>query len=214
MNLKILTMVLVLPAALGAGLASGCSSEPEGDSCAVGGEGCACTSGGSCDTGLTCLSQRCVKAPGGGGGPGSGGGPGLPGTQGSGGGTADFTGSWKYTTGSSTASCGVGGTMSEQLTETFRLKRGTDSPLIFLFNESCPLQLDVSANTASFRGGTSCTTVRDGGSVRLEISSGTIVLTGPNNAMVGFAGALTVTRGNALVCSYTINGTANRISPE
>lgn len=37
----------------------GCGSED--DSCAVGKESCACTSGGACDVGLVCASSRCVR---------------------------------------------------------------------------------------------------------------------------------------------------------
>lgn len=36
--------------------------EDDEDSCSVGSERCECTKGGSCDTGLTCLSGKCVKA--------------------------------------------------------------------------------------------------------------------------------------------------------
>jgi len=38
--------------------AVGCSTDKE---CATGGEGCACTPGGSCDPGLNCLSKVCVN---------------------------------------------------------------------------------------------------------------------------------------------------------
>jgi hypothetical protein len=38
----------------------------DGGSCSVGSVGCACTSGGSCDNGLTCKSARCVTSTGGG----------------------------------------------------------------------------------------------------------------------------------------------------
>ena len=43
---------------------TGCGSDPVagGSNCAVGSEGCACTPGGSCDNGLTCLSSKCVNA--------------------------------------------------------------------------------------------------------------------------------------------------------
>jgi hypothetical protein len=39
---------------------------PDGGKCAIGSQGCACTSGGSCDTGLTCSNAVCVRTTGGG----------------------------------------------------------------------------------------------------------------------------------------------------
>lgn len=43
------------------GMTTACS-EPSSDACAVGAESCACTPGGSCDAGLSCLSDICVDA--------------------------------------------------------------------------------------------------------------------------------------------------------
>src|SRR5262245_48638 len=40
-----------------------CSSSSSDSQCPLGAETCACTEGGGCDKGLTCLSSRCVKAP-------------------------------------------------------------------------------------------------------------------------------------------------------
>lgn len=34
---------------------------PDGQGCALGSESCGCTSGGACDPGLRCLSERCVR---------------------------------------------------------------------------------------------------------------------------------------------------------
>src|SRR6185436_1780218 len=41
-------------------LIAGCSSAAGGSICAIGSEGCICTSGGGCDQGLSCLSSVCV----------------------------------------------------------------------------------------------------------------------------------------------------------
>jgi len=51
----------LIPCALAALFLSAC---PDGD-CAIGSEGCACTAGGACDDGLSCLSNLCVNAGGG-----------------------------------------------------------------------------------------------------------------------------------------------------
>ena len=48
-----------LAGALGLGL-GGLSSSAACNACATGAEGCACTEGGACDTGLICLSDTCV----------------------------------------------------------------------------------------------------------------------------------------------------------
>jgi len=59
--------VAVATAALAIGFfwASGCSSSSGGENCAVGAESCPCTAGGTCDKGLSCLSNRCVNLDGG-----------------------------------------------------------------------------------------------------------------------------------------------------
>src|SRR5260221_12282884 len=51
--------------------------------CSVGSEGCACTPGGACDPGLSCLSKFCVDPNGGGSGSGGGNGNGSGGASGS-----------------------------------------------------------------------------------------------------------------------------------
>src|SRR5258708_23905559 len=56
---KCATAVFVFSVGLAVTLACSSSGTAEGQ-CAVGSEGCACTAGGSCDTGLTCLSKICV----------------------------------------------------------------------------------------------------------------------------------------------------------
>jgi hypothetical protein len=38
-----------------------CSSNATGSSCVIGAESCSCQTGGQCDPGLACLSQRCVR---------------------------------------------------------------------------------------------------------------------------------------------------------
>ncbi len=54
----------------------------DNEDCPIGSEKCACTEGGSCDAGLTCLSDTCVNPNGGGSGPGPGPGPGGAGGSG------------------------------------------------------------------------------------------------------------------------------------
>ena len=61
---------LVLALAPGLVLGIGCGGDSEvqngrsdGGGCQIGAEGCACTAGGGCDDGLTCLSQKCVQLP-------------------------------------------------------------------------------------------------------------------------------------------------------
>jgi hypothetical protein len=213
-------------AALGLGMtimAGGCGAEDEPASMAVGSEGGVCTTGGSCDPGLTCLSQRCVRAGGTAPGTGGTGGASGPGTAGAPGGppaaddTSGFTGSWKYTSGSSAAQCQQGMTPTKQLVGTFfQLKRGTDAPLLFVpQGTTCSLKMDVAGNVATFRSGTSCSYAEGGQSFRLEAGEGgSIALNSANNGNVAFAGSLTVIAAATLVCTYTINGTATRISPE
>jgi hypothetical protein len=215
--------IAMMAGLLGLALVAGACASSGESAATVGSEGEACTPGGSCDPGLTCLSKRCVRETNTGmtGGPmGSGGTPGGSG-GGSGGSppvdpTTDFTGSWKYTTGTSTAQC-TGNNETKQLVGTFfKLKRGTDSSLIFLIeNPTCSLKMDLNGNTASFRSGTSCSYAQGGASFKLELGDGgSIVTTGPNNASVGFAGTITATGGSTIVCTYTINGMATRFSPE
>ncbi|MEM9453373.1 MAG: hypothetical protein AAGF11_04290 [Myxococcota bacterium] len=45
--------------ALGIGIGIACGEEPSGN-CAIGGNGCPCTAGGSCDPGLTCIAGTCT----------------------------------------------------------------------------------------------------------------------------------------------------------
>lgn len=70
--------VLGLVVAASGFVAQGCGGGGSSSSCTVASEGCPCTAGGSCDTGLTCLSNVCVNTGGGagtgGGGAGTGGG--------------------------------------------------------------------------------------------------------------------------------------------
>ncbi len=107
-RLGLLVSVGVLPFMIQCG-----GSGSSGTSCPVGAEGCRCTPGGTCDTGLTCLSNYCVDRTGGsegGAGTGDAGAPGAGGssTQGGSPGSAGEPGSG----GSATqgGSPGVGGT--------------------------------------------------------------------------------------------------------
>jgi hypothetical protein len=65
MNANYFVAVATAALAIGFLWESGCSSSSSGDNCAVGSESCPCTAGGSCDKGLTCLSNRCVNLDGG-----------------------------------------------------------------------------------------------------------------------------------------------------
>lgn len=97
--------VLILTATFATPGCGGSSS-----SCAVGSEGCSCTAGGTCDTGLSCLSKRCVNA---GATAGTSGG-GSTGTAGTGGSVGSAG------TGGSTGSAGTGGsTTAEAMCNTF-----------------------------------------------------------------------------------------------
>ncbi len=53
------------------GCAAGGSADDKPEECAVGSEGCRCTTGGACDPGLSCLSNICVDPNGGSGGSGA-----------------------------------------------------------------------------------------------------------------------------------------------
>jgi hypothetical protein len=195
---------------MGAGVAlfaGACEPGHEGGT-DVGTEGGPCTGQGTCDPGLTCLSKRCVKSQGG---PPSGSG-GAPGGDP----VTAFIGNWKYTSGTSAAQC-TGNTETKQLVGAFfRLRKGTDAALVFgPENTNCNLKLDLEGMTASFRPGTSCSFADGGASFKLEAGEGgTIVSTSPNNAIVGFAGMITATGATTVVCTYTINGTATRVSTD
>src|SRR4051812_33769075 len=56
------TIPLLLLASVSLALTPSCSSSTP--ACAVGTERCECTGGGSCDPGLSCLSNRCVRLAG------------------------------------------------------------------------------------------------------------------------------------------------------
>jgi hypothetical protein len=95
-------VVAALTLLVGFSGAVGCAQKA-GETCAIGSEGCDCTAGGGCDTGLVCLSQLCVSpTPSGAAGTGSapvcetppceGGNPGAAGSSG-GGGTSGAAGS-------------------------------------------------------------------------------------------------------------------------
>jgi hypothetical protein len=53
-------VVAALTVLVGFSGAVGCAQKA-GETCAIGSEGCDCTAGGGCDTGLVCLSQLCVS---------------------------------------------------------------------------------------------------------------------------------------------------------
>jgi len=101
MNAKYFVAVTTAALAIGFFWASGCSSSSSGDSCAVGGESCPCTAGGTCDKGLACLSNRCVRT--------ADGGAATTTTAGAGGGSAGSSTTGPTTTGSS-GSAGTTGT--------------------------------------------------------------------------------------------------------
>ncbi len=87
--------------------------EEEANDCDVGSEGCDCTSGGTCDTGLVCLSDKCVvDSSGSGSGTGGSGGT-AAGTGGESGGSGGSGGESGGSGGSGGESGGGGGTSGE-----------------------------------------------------------------------------------------------------
>jgi hypothetical protein len=102
MNAKYFVAVTTAALAIGFFWASGCSSSSSGDTCAVGGETCPCTAGGTCDKGLSCFSNRCVRT--------ADGGAGTTTTAGAGGGSAGSSSTTSPTTTGSSGSAGTTGT--------------------------------------------------------------------------------------------------------
>ena len=91
----------------------GGASSGDGGACSVGSEGCACTSGGSCDPGLTCASHLCVDVGDSDPHAGSGGLRGLAGRGGAGSGGAGSGGAGSGGAGSSGAGgAGSGGSIA------------------------------------------------------------------------------------------------------
>jgi hypothetical protein len=199
-------MFLTMVGALGAALAlSNVSCGGGDDSCKVGSESCACTGGGACDPGLSCLSNRCVKggAPAGGAGMGGTSTPAAPDLS-------AFTGTWKYTTGTEVANCGAQN-FTEQLSGNFKIEKGTDAPLVII-DDSCVLKMDPSGTTATLRAGQTCTEVTMGNSATLMVNAGSMVVTG-TTATINHSGNLTlILNGASVACRYTVNGTAMKIA--
>jgi hypothetical protein len=192
--------------ALGAALAlSNVSCGGGDDSCKVGGESCACTGGGACDPGLTCLSNRCVKggAPAGGAGMGGTSTPAAPDLS-------AFTGTWKYTSGTTVRTCG-NTPQTGQLMGNFTVQKGVDAPLVVI-DDPCTFKLDPSGTTATFRAGQMCMAVQGGNAATLIINAGSINVTGTTST-INHSGTMTlIVNGASVACTYTQNGTAMKIA--
>jgi hypothetical protein len=127
-----------------------------------------------------------------------------------GGGTSQFIGTWKYTSGTSTSNCG-GTSETEQLTGNVSIQKGVSSPLVSI-SEGCTIALDVNGNTASSRSGQECSANEGGVNVTVKFTAYTFTVNGvvadeSGSAQISASGA-----GGSINCNLTSTGKLSKIS--
>jgi hypothetical protein len=122
-----------------------------------------------------------------------------------------FVGSWMYASGTSTVTCVGAAPQTSQLSGTFTISRGIDSPLAIV--GSCTLKMDPKGNTATVRSGQACPPSVNGQVTETDtIQSGSFTVNGLTGTIAVSGSALLVGGGQSLTCTFTDNGTANKVS--
>jgi hypothetical protein len=133
--------------------------------------------------------------------------------------TGAFVGTYMYLTGTRTLTCPtLGGSATDQLTGTLTIGKGTIAPLVVVLASGCTLNLDPAGTSATLRPNQMCPpqTVNIGGAAATETDvhqGGNIVING-NSATIAESGSATLVdaTGATAVCTFTMNGTLNKVS--
>jgi hypothetical protein len=125
----------------------------------------------------------------------------------------EFVGTWTYTSGTRTTSCGAGAAQTEVLTgdPPTILMRGISSPLVMI-DGSCSFALDITGNTASARPGQQCATTANGASITFRLDSYTFTVDG---IVADESGSLTVSAtgpGGIVNCTRSQSGKMMKIA--
>jgi hypothetical protein len=131
--------------------------------------------------------------------------------------TSAFVGTYMYLSGTRTLTCGANQQV-DQLSGPLTVSKGIDAPLVVLLG-SCTLKLDPVGNSATLRPGQVCPVqnISIGGAPATETDThngGNLVVTG-NAATIAESGSAQLvdgTTGQTLVCTFTMNGTLNKVS--
>jgi hypothetical protein len=134
-------------------------------------------------------------------------------------GTEAFVGTYQYLTGTRVLTCPtLGGSQTDQLAGTLLIGKGISAPLVMVLASGCALNLDPIENSATLRPNQMCPpqTISLGGEAATEIDThqgGNFVVIG-NSATIAESGSaqLVGSNGATAVCTFTMNGTLNRIT--
>lgn len=121
------------------------------------------------------------------------------------GGASTFTGSWQFTSGTTTFTCG-GQSFTDMLTGSWVISAGTDAPLVSV-DGNCTTRMDVNGTVATMRSGQQCTDTEGGTTVVMTIQSGTFTVSSSTTATLSANGTATVSEGTASVsCTFSMTG--------
>jgi hypothetical protein len=133
--------------------------------------------------------------------------------------TAAFTGTWQYSSGTRMTTCQGLGAATEPLMGTLIVAKGVDAPLVVLVNNgTCQLKLDPAGTSATLRMAQICPAFQgqfsDGtGYTETDThNTGSFVING-RTAVISESGSGTIVGGGqTFVCTFTMNGTLNKIT--
>lgn len=124
---------------------------------------------------------------------------------------AKFVGTWMYSAGTVTASCG-GPSRTEALKGTVTIASGDDADLVILEGTQCLIKFDVMGQVATARSGQSCEAVTNGTSARRTIAALTMSMTGSTMTMNESSMLTVVAGGRSAACNLTRSGVLTRVS--
>jgi hypothetical protein len=125
--------------------------------------------------------------------------------------TDQFVGTWMYSSGTDTITCMGLAPQTSQLMGTFTISKGIDAPLVIVGD--CTLKMDPKGNTATLRSGQVCPPSTSGGVTETDtIQGGSFTVSGLSGTLAVSGSALVVANGQSLTCTFTDNGTANKVS--
>ena len=144
------------------------------------------------------------------------------GVAGCGGGSSDdntslFVGSWQYSSGTETVTCQGQPPVTNQLSGTVTVSKGVASPLVIV-GPSCTLKITPNGTSATLDPGQTCpptSGVTNDGTPYTETDtyqSGSFTVNGITGTVAESGTALLVGGGQSITCSFTENGTLNKVS--
>jgi hypothetical protein len=129
-----------------------------------------------------------------------------------------FTGTYQYLTGTRTLTCPTLGQDTSQLTGTLTIGKGITAPLVVVLASGCTLNLDPVGTSATLRANQMCppmTVVLGGVTVtETDVHQGGNVVVNGASATIAESGSATLVDGTGAtaVCTFTMNGTLNKVS--